>query len=159
LRVCCAGRTWSAGSGAAAARRSWRTARCHAALQTREIVDTLIADTASTRRGLDTPPELAARIADSVTRLVTAGAASSTTRAADLSATWRLLWTTEKETLFIIQNAGLFGTQAGEVYQVIDVDGGRLQNVVTFPPGAIRITPATLPLNPLPPVCSDMTPQ
>jgi hypothetical protein len=30
----------------------------------------------------------------------------------------QLLWTTEKETLFIIKNAGLFGTKAGEVYQV-----------------------------------------
>jgi len=35
-----------------------------------------------------------------------------------VSATWRLVWTTEKETLWIIQNAGLFGTKAGEVYQV-----------------------------------------
>lgn len=29
----------------------------------------------------------------------------------------QLLWTTEKETLFIVKNAGLFGTKAGEVYQ------------------------------------------
>jgi hypothetical protein len=29
----------------------------------------------------------------------------------------QLLWTTEKETLFIVMNAGLFGTKAGEVYQ------------------------------------------
>lgn len=27
-----------------------------------------------------------------------------------------------------------FGTAAGEVYQVIDVAGGSLQNVITFPP-------------------------
>lgn len=35
-----------------------------------------------------------------------------------LSADWRLLWTTEKETLFILQRAGVFGTKAGNVWQV-----------------------------------------
>lgn len=34
----------------------------------------------------------------------------------------QLLWTTEKETLFIIKNAGLFGTKAGEVYQVCSLN-------------------------------------
>jgi len=53
---------------------------------------------------------------------------------ASLSATWKLLWTTEKETLFIVEKAGLFGTEAGEVYQVIDVGNESLQNVITFPP-------------------------
>uniref|UniRef100_A0A7S3QMJ7 Plastid lipid-associated protein/fibrillin conserved domain-containing protein n=1 Tax=Dunaliella tertiolecta TaxID=3047 RepID=A0A7S3QMJ7_DUNTE len=51
-----------------------------------------------------------------------------------LSATWRLLWGTEKETQFICKNAGIFGTQAGEIYQVIDLDEELLQNVITFPP-------------------------
>ncbi|KAF5827315.1 hypothetical protein DUNSADRAFT_870 [Dunaliella salina] len=51
-----------------------------------------------------------------------------------LSATWRLLWGTEKETQFICKNAGIFGTQAGDIYQVIDLDEGLLQNVITFPP-------------------------
>ena len=35
-----------------------------------------------------------------------------------LSATWRMLWTTEKEQLFIIEKANLFGTQAGDILQV-----------------------------------------
>jgi hypothetical protein len=39
------------------------------------------------------------------------------------SGTWRLVWTTEKETLWIIKNAGLFGTKAGEVYQVRAAQG------------------------------------
>ena len=43
---------------------------------------------------------------------------TTTTSPSSLSATWRLLWTTERETLFILKNAGLFGTVAGEVYQV-----------------------------------------
>lgn len=42
-----------------------------------------------------------------------------------LNATWKLAWTTEKETLFIINTAWLFGTKAGDVYQVIRFfDGG-----------------------------------
>ncbi|KAI3435994.1 hypothetical protein D9Q98_002051 [Chlorella vulgaris] len=51
-----------------------------------------------------------------------------------LSATWRLLWTTEKETLFILKRAPWLRTAAGDVFQVIDVEGASLQNVITFPP-------------------------
>ncbi|CAK7347835.1 unnamed protein product [Dovyalis caffra] len=54
-----------------------------------------------------------------------------------LSATWRLLWTTEKEQLFIIEKAPLFGTQAGDVLQVIDVEKKTLNNVITFPPDGV----------------------
>lgn len=54
-----------------------------------------------------------------------------------LSATWRLLWTTEKEQLFIIEKAPLFGTQAGDVLQVIDVEKRTLNNVITFPPDGV----------------------
>jgi hypothetical protein len=50
-----------------------------------------------------------------------------------ITGTWRLLWTTEKETLFIIKYAKFFGTQAGEVYQVIDSAARSLQNVIEFP--------------------------
>ncbi|KAF4370428.1 hypothetical protein F8388_016165 [Cannabis sativa] len=44
--------------------------------------------------------------------------ADTVTTGSSLSATWRLLWTTEKEQLFIIEKAYLFGTQAGDVLQV-----------------------------------------
>ncbi|KAF3780624.1 putative plastid-lipid-associated protein 11 [Nymphaea thermarum] len=54
-----------------------------------------------------------------------------------LSGTWRMLWTTEKEQLFIIRNARLFGTLAGDVLQVIDVEGRSLNNVITFPPSGV----------------------
>ncbi|MEW5311777.1 MAG: hypothetical protein WDW38_003463 [Sanguina aurantia] len=68
---------------------------------------------------------------------------NDTTTSASLSATWRLVWTSEKETLFILSNAGVFGTEAGEVYQVIDVDAQRLQNAITFPPeGAFLVNSA-----------------
>ncbi|XP_024527487.1 glutathione S-transferase T1 [Selaginella moellendorffii] len=35
-----------------------------------------------------------------------------------LSGTWRMLWTTEKEQLFIVDKAPLFGTRAGDILQV-----------------------------------------
>lgn len=54
-----------------------------------------------------------------------------------LSATWRSLWTTEKEQLFIIEKAYLFGTQTGDVLQVIDVEKKVLNNVITFPPDGV----------------------
>ncbi|CAL8472039.1 g11581 [Coccomyxa elongata] len=61
-----------------------------------------------------------------------------------LSATWRLLWTTEKETLFILKNAGWFGTEAGEVFQVIDVESESLNNVITFPPDGAFVVDSSL---------------
>ncbi|KAI9094531.1 hypothetical protein K1719_026651 [Acacia pycnantha] len=64
-------------------------------------------------------------------------AAGSVTTGDSLSATWRLLWTTEKEQLFIIEKAYLFGTQAGDVLQVIDVQNSTLNNVITFPPDGV----------------------
>lgn len=54
-----------------------------------------------------------------------------------LSGTWKLLWTTEKEQLFIIDNAHWFGTEAGDVLQVIDVENRVLNNVITFPPHGV----------------------
>ncbi|KAK6919531.1 Plastid lipid-associated protein/fibrillin conserved domain [Dillenia turbinata] len=54
-----------------------------------------------------------------------------------LSTMWRLLWTTEKEQLFIIKNASFFGTQAGDVLQVIDVKNHFLNNKITFPPNGV----------------------
>jgi hypothetical protein len=54
-----------------------------------------------------------------------------------MNGTWRLLWTTEKEILAIIRDGGLaswFGTAAGDVLQVIDLETGSLQNVIEFPP-------------------------
>ena len=91
------------------------------------------------RRGLDTSKERKADILRLVDVLQTEGAGQETT-AGDISATWRLLWTTEKvtgrlhvvavaaqlfelvvwsqETLFILKNAGLFRTAAGDSFQV-----------------------------------------
>ncbi|KAL5728325.1 putative plastid-lipid-associated protein 11 [Ranunculus cassubicifolius] len=62
---------------------------------------------------------------------------NSVTTDSNLSATWRMLWTTEKEQLFIIKNASFFGTKTGDVLQVIDVEKGVLNNVITFPPSGV----------------------
>ena len=68
-----------------------------------------------------------------------------------LNGTWKLLWTTEKEILFIIQEKGLAswcGTTAGEVYQVIDLDNERLQNCIEFPPEGSFVVDSSLQYGP-----------
>lgn len=60
-----------------------------------------------------------------------------------------MLWTTEKEQLFIIKNAFLFGTQTGDVLQVIDVEKCTLNNVITFPPSGVFFVRSSI--EPLPP--------
>ncbi|CAA0842707.1 Probable plastid-lipid-associated protein 11 [Striga hermonthica] len=61
----------------------------------------------------------------------------SVTTGESLSDTWRMLWTTEKEQLFIVKNAPVFGTSAGDVLQVINVEQKTLNNVITFPPDGV----------------------
>ncbi|KAG1674848.1 hypothetical protein FOA52_015236 [Chlamydomonas sp. UWO 241] len=96
---------------------------------------TRLLDLASTTRlGLETKQDTARAIDACVDELVGDSSGSTTVPSSSLSACWRLIYTTERETLWILKNAGLFGTAAGEVYQVIDLDVGRLQNVITFPP-------------------------
>ncbi|GMN56336.1 hypothetical protein TIFTF001_025454 [Ficus carica] len=90
-------------------------------------------------RGLKTqrnPTKLAA-IVKAVDALADLSGADTATTGSSLSATWRLLWTTEKEQLFIIEKAFLFGTRAGDVLQVIDVENKLLNNVITFPPDGV----------------------
>ncbi|KAH1130001.1 hypothetical protein J1N35_001379 [Gossypium stocksii] len=89
-------------------------------------------------RGLKTQNDTNKR--DSIIKAIDAMAVlgrNNVTTGDSLSATWRLLWTTEKEQLFIIEKAYLFGTQAGDVLQVIDVDNKTLNNVITFPPDGV----------------------
>lgn len=96
---------------------------------------TLIADQ---DRGLKSQqnPKIRSEIIQAIEDLAILGKDSVTT-GSSLSGTWRMLWTTEKEQLFIVQNAGLFGTKAGDVLQVIDVDSLTLNNVITFPPSGV----------------------
>ncbi|KAK2974638.1 hypothetical protein RJ640_020520 [Escallonia rubra] len=89
-------------------------------------------------RGLATQndPQKLSQIVDAIENVALLGRDTVTT-GSSLSGTWRLVWTTEKEQLFIIKNAGFFGTRAGDVLQVIDVENRALNNVITFPPDGV----------------------
>ncbi|KAF4374320.1 hypothetical protein F8388_002218 [Cannabis sativa] len=75
---------------------------------------------AEAKRGVKTQTNSTKRtaIVKAIDALASLGADTVTT-GSSLSATWRLLWTTEKEQLFIIEKAYLFGTQAGDVLQLL----------------------------------------
>ncbi|KAK9749212.1 hypothetical protein RND81_02G110100 [Saponaria officinalis] len=96
-------------------------------------------------RGLKTQknPNLRSQIIDAIDSLALLGS-NSTTTDNSLSGTWRMLWTTEKEQLFIIKNAFLFGTITGDVLQVIDVENRMLNNVITFPPSGVFFVRSTI---------------
>ncbi|KAK9121479.1 hypothetical protein Syun_019096 [Stephania yunnanensis] len=83
------------------------------------------------------------KIIESINAMEVLGKGSVTT-GSSLSSTWRMLWTTEKEQLFIIKNAKLLGTQAGDVLQVIDVEKRLLNNVITFPPYGVFFVRSTI---------------
>jgi hypothetical protein len=109
----------------------------------------LIADQ---RRGLATQSD-PSRLADIVSCIdalaASAGPGADTVSdAARLSGTWRLLWTTEREQLFIVQNAPTFRTAGGDVLQVIDVPGGALNNVITFPPSGAFVVDGDIEIQP-----------
>jgi len=57
--------------------------------------------------------------------------AGAATDGARLTAKWRLVWTSERETLFLLEK-GFFGTSATEAYQTIDVEARALGNIVEF---------------------------
>eukprot|EP00879_Flechtneria_rotunda_P015292 GHRR01015985.1.p1 GENE.GHRR01015985.1~~GHRR01015985.1.p1 ORF type:complete len:181 (+),score=32.10 GHRR01015985.1:202-744(+) len=109
-----------------------------------QAVKSLFTALEGTERGLKTQPQVQAQIIDLVKQLKQGQLGIATTDAKLLSATWKLLWTTEKETLFILKNAGFFGTKAGDVYQVIDINAKRLQNVITFPPTSAFIVDSSI---------------
>ncbi|KAL9175932.1 hypothetical protein ABFS82_02G145300 [Erythranthe guttata] len=89
-------------------------------------------------RGLKTQsdPQKLSQIIEAIDLLAAVGRGTVTTDGS-LSSTWRMLWTTEKEQLFIVKNASFFGTSAGDVLQVIDVEKKTLNNVITFPPDGV----------------------
>lgn len=87
-----------------------------AAVDSRSLV-TDLQQLIDSRQGLDTPAQLKENILNVVSQLKDAHKDVITTDNKLLSATWKLLWTTEKETLFIMKNAPVFGTRAGDVYQ------------------------------------------
>lgn len=96
-------------------------------------------------RGLKTQnnPSKLSEIVKAIDAMAVLGRDTVTT-GPSLSGTWRLMWTTEKEQLFIIKNAFLFGTRTGDVLQVIDVEQGVLNNVITFPPHGVFFVRSTI---------------
>ncbi|XP_037486809.1 probable plastid-lipid-associated protein 11, chloroplastic [Triticum dicoccoides] len=102
-------------------------------------------------RGLETQSD-PSRLADIVSCIdalaASAPNADTVSDATKLSGTWRLLWTTEQEQLFIVRNAPTFRTAAGDVLQVIDVPGGSLNNVITFPPSGAFVVNGSIEIQP-----------
>ncbi|KAE9445916.1 hypothetical protein C3L33_22178, partial [Rhododendron williamsianum] len=123
------------------ARSSLTDQSLSAAAAKRDLLD-LISDQ---DRGLRTQndPSRLSKIVEAIDALAVSGRDTVTT-GPSLSGTWRLMWTTEKEQLFIIKNAYLFGTRTGDVLQVIDVDEGVLNNVITFPPHGVFFVRSTV---------------
>ncbi|KAJ3680594.1 hypothetical protein LUZ60_016872 [Juncus effusus] len=124
----------------------FRPAKSRATAKAKSDVLNLISDQ---DRGLKTQSDSSKRaeIISAIDSLA-ALAEGEVTTGASLSATWRLLWTTEKEQLYIIKNAGLFRTEAGDVLQVIDVQNGKLNNVITFPPDGVFFVRSTIEIEP-----------
>lgn len=57
---------------------------------------------------------------------------------------WELRWTDEKEINFAVEK-GLFGLPWTRTYQTIDVPGGRLENVIEFDGGELRVGSSIVP--------------
>ncbi|XP_024540839.1 probable plastid-lipid-associated protein 11, chloroplastic isoform X1 [Selaginella moellendorffii] len=118
--------------------------QCRASIATRDELLGLISDD---ERGLRSQKDK--RRKERILRAFEALAAESAssdgiTTDSRLSGTWRMLWTTEKEQLFIVDKAPLFGTRAGDILQVIDVGENRLNNVITFPPSGAFVVASTM---------------
>lgn len=93
---------------------------CRASLKTNILArDDLLGLIQYEERGLRTQQNAQKRlqILKAIDALGDLGSEQTTTDES-LSATWRMLWTTEKEQLFIIEKAYLFGTKAGDILQV-----------------------------------------
>ena len=99
------------------------------------------------RRGVGHTKAQRAALETAVDALVAAAPSSATGAAAKkaLSAAWRLLWTSERETLFLLDK-GLFGREAGESYQTIDVAARTLSNTIEFADGAEFAVESTIEL-------------
>lgn len=63
-------------------------------------------------------PERVAKVLD-ILREIEARDCCPPVSAKVLTGDWKLLWTTEKETLFILQKVGVLGIAAGDVWQVL----------------------------------------
>jgi len=83
-----------------------------------------------------------------IERLIDALAALNPTEVAAtrLTGRWRLLWTTEKETL-ALAGGGVLGRAVTDVYQLIDTAAGTLSNRIDFQGGAFEVDSSCEPSN------------
>ncbi|CAM6120522.1 unnamed protein product [Calypogeia fissa] len=124
----------------------WKTSGSSSDVMNAQLVrDDLLGLIAGEERGLKTQKNAQKRdeIIKTIDALALLGADIVTTDES-LSAAWRMLWTTEKEQLFIVEKAHLFGTEAGDILQIIDVGSRTLNNVITFPPTGIFLVNSTI---------------
>ena len=90
------------------------------------------------RRGVGHSPEDRAEMETAVDALIASrgNVGRANTRATVLTADWRLAWTSENETLFLLEKFPGGGDDGGapitQAYQRIDVDAGTLRNEVAF---------------------------
>ena len=92
------------------------------------------------RRGVGHSPEDRAEMETAVDALIASrvnGGRRANTRPTVLTADWRLAWTSENETLFLLEKfpGGTGGAPITQAYQRIDVDAGTLSNEVVFSNG------------------------
>lgn len=102
-----------------------------------KCVSKLLKSIAPTSRGTKQSRETRAEIIGYLDELRDLALEDPAVNQAQLNGTWRLVWTTEKEILAIIKEGGIanfFGSAAGDVLQVIDLQDNRLQNCIEFPP-------------------------
>ena len=91
------------------------------------------------RRGVGHSPEDRAEMEAAVDALIASrgNGGRANTRPSVLTADWRLAWTSENETLFLLEKfpGGVGRAPITQAYQRIDVDAGTLRNEVVFSNG------------------------
>mmetsp|Transcript_13168 Transcript_13168/g.33262 ORF Transcript_13168/g.33262 Transcript_13168/m.33262 type:complete len:232 (+) Transcript_13168:138-833(+) len=110
------------------------------------FIKELVAIAEETNRGETLTKEGRAKIDDICSRISAEGSPRPVTKE-ELSKTWKLVLTTEKETLFITSNAKKWKNLDTDVLQIIDLDVGKLQNLISFDNGAAFVVNSTLDLS------------
>eukprot|EP00216_Chloropicon_sp_CCMP2111_P005320 CAMPEP_0198238620 /NCGR_PEP_ID=MMETSP1446-20131203/4242_1 /TAXON_ID=1461542 ORGANISM="Unidentified sp, Strain CCMP2111" /NCGR_SAMPLE_ID=MMETSP1446 /ASSEMBLY_ACC=CAM_ASM_001112 /LENGTH=191 /DNA_ID=CAMNT_0043921077 /DNA_START=17 /DNA_END=589 /DNA_ORIENTATION=+ len=106
----------------------------------RDIMD-LLGIAEESKRGIDLSSKQKSRVEAICSRLN--GDVTDIDVKSNLSATWKMLFTTEKETLFILKTAGFFGNKS-EVFQTISVPLQKLQNLIRLDSSSSFVVDSTI---------------
>jgi len=98
----------------------------------------LLESLAGLDEGAKQTPEQKERVLALVDQLKDLMPAEGVTAKKGFNSRWKLLWTTEKETL-TFRKSGFFGKKYVAAYQDIDVVEGRLQNLIDFDDGYFSV--------------------